>query len=83
MRRSNGTVRAFSGPRRYVRVAHRACPLSRRHVTGGPPSSHAIRLYKKLSSGSDKSNKLHRTDQQGNTTLALKKAGAWNLKTGQ
>lgn len=49
----------------------------------GLPSSHAIRLYKKHSAGSGNGKKLYRTDEQGNMKLTLKKAGGWNLKTGQ
>ena len=49
----------------------------------GLPDSNAIRLYNKHSRGSNKGNKLYRTDQQRNMKLTLKKAGGWDLKTGQ
>jgi beta-lactamase superfamily II metal-dependent hydrolase len=49
----------------------------------GLPDSHAIRLYRKHSSGADNGEQLYRTDEQGNMKLTLKRAGPWNLKTGQ
>lgn len=49
----------------------------------GHPDSKAIELYEKYSSGSNKGNKLFRTDKEGNMRLILKDGGGWNLKTKQ
>ena len=47
----------------------------------GHPDAKAIELYEKLSHGSDKGNKLYRTDKKGNMLVELKDGGGWNLKT--
>jgi len=49
----------------------------------GHPDSDALKLYKKYSAGSDKGNKVHRTDKQGTMKITLKDAGGWNLKVKQ
>ena len=49
----------------------------------GHPDPKAIELYEKYSRGSDKGNKLYRTDQQGNMNVLLKDGGGWNLKYNQ
>ena len=45
------------------------------------PDAKAIELYEKHSRGSDKGNKLYRTDKKGNMLVELKDGGRWNLKT--
>jgi competence protein ComEC len=47
----------------------------------GHPESKAIELYEKYSSGSDKGNKVYRTDQKGNIKIELKDGGGWSLWT--
>lgn len=47
----------------------------------GHPDAKAIELYEKHSRGSDKGNKLYRTDKKGNMLVELKDGGRWNLKT--
>ena len=49
----------------------------------GHPDAKAIELYEKHSRGSDKGNKLYRTDQKGNMNVKLKDGGGWNLKVNQ
>ncbi len=49
----------------------------------GHPNSKAIELYEKYSGGSNKGNKVYRTDQDGNMKLILKDGGGWNLTTKQ
>lgn len=49
----------------------------------GLPDAKAVKLYKKYSSGSNKGNKVYRTDEKGNMKLTLKSSGGWNLKTDQ
>jgi competence protein ComEC len=45
----------------------------------GHPDEKAIELYEKYSSGSNKGNKLYRTDLQGNMRVVLKDGGGWSL----
>lgn len=45
----------------------------------GHPDEKAIELYKKYSHGSDKGNKLYRTDEQGHMRVELKDDGGWTL----
>jgi competence protein ComEC len=47
------------------------------------PNDKAIELYSNHSSGSNKGNKIYRTDQQGNMRLALKGDGGWSLNINQ
>lgn len=47
------------------------------------PDDKAVELYEKYSSGSDKGNKIYRTDEQGNIRLVLKSAGGWSLTGNQ
>ena len=49
----------------------------------GHPGSKALRLYRQHATGSNKKNKVHRTDQQGTMRLTLHDAGGWNLKINQ
>ena len=49
----------------------------------GHPDTTAIELYEKHSRGSNKGNKLYRTDQQGNIIVELKNHGKWSLKINQ
>jgi len=51
--------------------------------SNGLPDKKAIELYKKHSSGSDKGNKVHTTENKGNMKLTLKGNRAWNLKVNQ
>lgn len=48
----------------------------------GHPKAEAIQLYMKHSSGSDKGNKVKRTDEDGNIMIELKDSG-WSLKLNQ
>jgi beta-lactamase superfamily II metal-dependent hydrolase len=43
------------------------------------PHPKAVKLYEHYSSGSDKGNKLYRTDIQGNIRVVLKDDGGWRL----
>lgn len=45
----------------------------------GHPDTKAIELYEKYSSGSNKGNKLYRTDKQGTMRAILKDGGGWSL----
>ena len=49
----------------------------------GHPDSKAIELYEDHARGSDKGNKVYRTDDQGTMKLVLKDDGGWNLKVRQ
>ncbi len=49
----------------------------------GHPDPKAIDLYEQYSSGSDKGNKLYRTDLQGNMRVKLKDGGGWSLSKNQ
>ena len=49
----------------------------------GHPNETAIKLYRKYSTGSEKGNKVHRTDTKGTMKLTLKDSGGWNLQTNQ
>jgi len=45
----------------------------------GLPHQQALERYSRYSQGSDKGNKVYRTDKQGNMKVALKGAGAWSI----
>ena len=45
----------------------------------GHPDPKALELYRKYSEGSNKGNKVVRTDQKGTMKLTLKDEGGWNL----
>ncbi|HQR50677.1 MAG TPA: hypothetical protein PKW44_03470 [Methylophilaceae bacterium] len=45
----------------------------------GHPDKKALELYEKYSSGSNKGNKLYRTDEKGHIKLILKDDGGWTL----
>jgi beta-lactamase superfamily II metal-dependent hydrolase len=47
------------------------------------PDSKALELYEKYSTGSNKGNKVHTTEDQGNMRLTLKGNGAWSLNVKQ
>ena len=47
----------------------------------GHPHEAAIKLYRKYSTGSDKGNKVYRTDTKGTMKLTLKDGGGWLLNT--
>jgi beta-lactamase superfamily II metal-dependent hydrolase len=47
------------------------------------PDDKAMDLYARFSRGSNKGNKVYRTDQQGNMRLALQKCGSWTLTINQ
>lgn len=47
----------------------------------GHPDKKALEIYEKYTSGSDKGNKVYRTDEKGHIKLILKDGGGWNLKT--
>lgn len=49
----------------------------------GHPDKKALEMYEKYSSGSDKGNKIFRTDSHGNIKLKLKGGGKWVLNKGQ
>ena len=49
----------------------------------GHPDNKALELYKKDSTGSNKGNKLYRTDQKGTMKLTLDNGGGWNLSINQ
>ena len=49
----------------------------------GHPDEDALNLYEKYSSGSNKGNKVYRTDQQGTMKLTLKSGGGWSLSINQ
>ena len=49
----------------------------------GHPDDKALRLYREHSSGSNKGNKVYRTDRQHTMKLTLKAGGGWNLTTNQ
>jgi beta-lactamase superfamily II metal-dependent hydrolase len=46
----------------------------------GHPDPKAIELYEQYSSGSNKGNKLYRTDLHGNMHVMFKDGGGWNLQ---
>lgn len=45
----------------------------------GHPDAKALSLYEKFSSGSNKGNKVYRTDEKGHIKLILKDGGGWTL----
>ena len=45
----------------------------------GHPSKTALEYYRRYSTGSDKGNKVFRTDTKGTMKLTLKSGGGWNL----
>lgn len=47
------------------------------------PDDKAMELYAKYSSGSNKGNKVYRTDEQGNMKLVFTQGGGWTLKINQ
>ena len=47
----------------------------------GHPSETALNYYRKYSTGSDKGNKVYRTDTKGTMKLKLKSGGGWNIST--
>ena len=49
----------------------------------GHPDETALQLYRKYSSGSNKGNKVYRTDRQHTMKLTLKSGGGWNIVTKQ
>ena len=49
----------------------------------GHPNEIALRLYRRHSSGSNKGNKVYRTDRQHTMKLTLKAGGGWNLAKNQ
>ena len=49
----------------------------------GHPDRNALALYEKHSRGSNKGNKVYRTDQQGTMKLTLTAGGSWNLTINQ
>ena len=49
----------------------------------GHPNETALRLYRKYSTGSNKGNKVYRTDTKGTMKLVLKSGGGWNLSVQQ
>ena len=49
----------------------------------GHPDKNAVNLYGKYSTGSDKGNKVFRTDQQRTMKLTLKDDGGWRLSPNQ
>ena len=49
----------------------------------GHPDGTALRLYRQHSSGSNKGNKVYRTDRRHTMKLTLKSGGGWNLKKQQ
>lgn len=49
----------------------------------GHPDDTAIRLYRKFSTGSNKGNKVYRTDMKGTMKLTLKDSSGWHLDTNQ
>jgi competence protein ComEC len=48
----------------------------------GHPDVKALSLYEKYSRGSDRGNKVYRTDEKGNIKLILKDGGGWTLSVG-
>lgn len=48
----------------------------------GHPDEKAIKFYEMYSTGSDKGNKVYRTDVQGNMCVTLNDGGGWNLSKG-
>ncbi len=49
----------------------------------GHPDEKAIEFYRKYSTGSDKGNKVFRTDTKGTMKLTLKDSSGWHLDTNQ
>jgi beta-lactamase superfamily II metal-dependent hydrolase len=46
----------------------------------GHPDKKALEFYEKYSSGSNRGNKVYRTDVQGHMSVELKDGGGWSLK---
>jgi beta-lactamase superfamily II metal-dependent hydrolase len=49
----------------------------------GHPDDKAVELYEKYSRGSDKGNKIFRTDEHGNIKIVLKDDGGWRINKNQ
>lgn len=49
----------------------------------GQPDRKALEMYEEFSRGSNKGNKVFRTDQEGNMYVHLKDEGGWNFKRNQ
>ena len=86
----HGSLDFFDNPSsRYYYVDHmKAITPAMTVVSVGPnsyghPDETALRLYRENSSGSDKGNKVYRTDQQHTMKLTLKSGGGWSLNTHQ
>ena len=87
----HGSITFFDDPRaeKYYYQAHVKAMNPAMTVVSvgqnphGHPDAKAIELYEKHSRGSNKGNKLYRTDRKGNMLVELKDSGEWNLKTNQ
>ena len=84
----HGSITFFDDPadEKYYYMAHiKKISPDMTLISVGPntfdlPDEKALELYAKNSSGSNKGNKVYRTDEQGNMKIVLKQDGGWNLK---
>ena len=87
----HGSISFFDDPddERYYYKAHmQAIKPAMTLISVGPnnhghPNETAIKLYRENSTGSDKGNKVYRTDTKGTMKLTLNDGGGWNLSTNQ
>lgn len=87
----HGSITFFDDPadKKHYYVAHMKAMkpamtiISVGNNPHGHPSQKALELYEKYSAGSDKGNKVFRTDKRGNMCVHLKDDGGWNLKSSQ
>lgn len=86
----HGSISFFQipGERYYFRQHVQAISAAMTIVSVGPnnhghPNDTALAIYRDHSSGSDKGNKVFRTDMKGTMKLTLKDGGGWTLNTNQ
>ncbi|MDE0553923.1 MAG: MBL fold metallo-hydrolase [Candidatus Poribacteria bacterium] len=84
----HGSISFFDDPEdRYYYTAHLAAIKPAMTVISVGPNSHghpdsqALKFYRQYSTGSNKGNKVFRTDTKGTMKLTLKSGGGWNLST--
>ena len=83
----HGSISFFDDPRddghyytkHLVAIAPAMTIISVGPNSHGHPNKNALQFYRKDSTGSDKGNKVHRTDEKGTMKLTLKSEGGWNL----
>ncbi len=87
----HGSITFFDDPRdeKYHYTTHlktiapQITILSVGKNSHGHPDKKALEYYEKYSSGSNKGNKIFRTDKDGNMEIILKGKGSWSINKNQ